>query len=80
MIVDLQQHQTKQALDQIKDRHSDILKLENSIEELCDVFRNVEMLVGMQVNVMKFFTDAKSWALIGTAGSCPIFFIQCVIF
>lgn len=40
---------SKQALSEIETRHSEIIKLENSIRELHDMFRDMAMLVESQV-------------------------------
>lgn len=40
---------TKQALNEIETRHSEIIKLENSIRELHDMFMDMAMLVESQV-------------------------------
>ena len=37
------------SLDQIRARHDDILKIEKSIKELRDMFRDLALLVGDQV-------------------------------
>lgn len=39
----------KQALNEIETRHSEIIKLENSIRELHDMFMDMAMLVESQV-------------------------------
>ncbi|XP_039268061.1 syntaxin-1A-like isoform X2 [Styela clava] len=46
IIIDTQQ--TKQALNDIEARHNDIIKLENSIKELHDMFMDMAMLVEQQ--------------------------------
>lgn len=40
---------TKQALNEIETRHTEIIKLENSIRELHDMFVDMAMLVESQV-------------------------------
>lgn len=40
---------SKQALSEIETRHSEIIKLENSIRELHDMFMDMAMLVESQV-------------------------------
>lgn len=57
---------TKQALNEIETRHSEIIKLENSIRELHDMFMDMAMLVESQVR-----TAAEEWTylLIGIPGS-----------
>lgn len=42
---------TKQALNEIETRHTEIIKLENSIRELHDMFVDMAMLVESQVGV-----------------------------
>lgn len=42
---------TKQALNEIETRHTEIIKLENSIRELHDMFVDMAMLVESQVQV-----------------------------
>lgn len=41
---------TKQALNEIETRHNEIIKLENSIRELHDMFVDMAMLVESQVS------------------------------
>ena len=41
---------SKQALNEIETRHSEIMKLETSIRELHDMFLDMAMLVESQVN------------------------------
>lgn len=43
---------TKQALNEIETRHTEIIKLENSIRELHDMFVDMAMLVESQVRHM----------------------------
>ncbi|KAL7987096.1 hypothetical protein Chor_006015, partial [Crotalus horridus] len=43
---------TKQALNEIETRHSEIIKLENSIRELHDMFMDMAMLVESQKKIM----------------------------
>lgn len=43
---------TKQALNEIETRHTEIIKLENSIRELHDMFVDMAMLVESQVRGM----------------------------
>lgn len=52
--------QAKQSLADIEARHADIIKLENSIRELHDMFIDMAMLVEQQVGV----ATAKTWVLI----------------
>lgn len=59
----------KQALNEIETRHSEIMKLENSIRELHDMFLDMAMLVESQVNappetnISPVYTIAQSWCL-----------------
>lgn len=43
---------SKQALSEIETRHSEIIKLENSIRELHDMFMDMAMLVESQVRTL----------------------------
>lgn len=47
-------HQAKQTLADIEARHADIIKLENSIRELHDMFMDMAMLVESQVMFSAF--------------------------
>ena len=49
IIMDTQQ--AKQTLRDIEARHNDIIKLENSIRELHDMFMDMAMLVESQVHI-----------------------------
>lgn len=55
----METQQAKQTLADIEARHSDIIKLENSIRELHDMFMDMAMLVESQVkpfpNLSTFF-------------------------
>lgn len=42
---------TEQAMNEIETRHSEIIKLENNIRELHDMFTDMAMLVESQVRV-----------------------------
>lgn len=42
---------TEQAMNEIETQHSEILKLENNIRELHDMFMDMAMLVESQVRV-----------------------------
>jgi len=63
IIMDTQQ--TKQALNDIEARHNDIIKLENSIRELHDMFMDMAMMVeqqGEMVNQIEFnVTNASEY-------------------
>lgn len=50
----METQQAKQTLADIEARHSDIIKLENSIRELHDMFMDMAMLVESQV-MLNFF-------------------------
>lgn len=45
----METQQAKQTLKDIEERHNDIIKLENSIRELHDMFMDMAMLVESQV-------------------------------
>ena len=47
----METQQAKQTLADIEARHNDIMKLENSIRELHDMFMDMAMLVESQVRV-----------------------------
>ena len=47
----METQQAKQSLKDIEARHEDIMKLENSIRELHDMFMDMAMLVESQVRV-----------------------------
>lgn len=49
----METQQAKQTLADIEARHADIIKLENSIRELHDMFMDMAMLVESQVRIMK---------------------------
>lgn len=54
----METQQAKQTLADIEARHADIIKLENSIRELHDMFMDMAMLVENQViqlNIATFF-------------------------
>ncbi len=46
--------QSKQALADIEARHADIIKLENSIRELHDMFMDMAILVESQVLIISY--------------------------
>lgn len=58
---------TKQALNEIETRHNEIIKLENSIRELHDMFVDMAMLVESQVRGhggdIGDLTESRQWAL-----------------
>jgi len=47
----METQQARQTLADIEARHADIIKLENSIRELHDMFMDMAMLVESQVNI-----------------------------
>lgn len=49
----METQQAKQTLADIEARHADIIKLENSIRELHDMFMDMAMLVESQVKLLK---------------------------
>lgn len=50
----METQQAKQTLADIEARHADIIKLENSIRELHDMFMDMAMLVESQVSMKNF--------------------------
>lgn len=50
----METQQAKQTLADIEARHADIIKLENSIRELHDMFMDMAMLVESQVRGRRF--------------------------
>lgn len=58
---------TKQALNEIETRHTEIIKLENSIRELHDMFVDMAMLVESQVREREIFPPFSSCHLETTA-------------
>lgn len=48
--IKMDSQMTKQALNEIETRHNEIIKLENSIRELHDMFVDMAMLVESQVS------------------------------
>lgn len=51
----METQQAKQTLADIEARHADIIKLENSIRELHDMFMDMAMLVESQVNYTYYY-------------------------
>lgn len=49
----METQQARQTLADIEARHADIIKLENSIRELHDMFMDMAMLVENQVHIYK---------------------------
>ena len=64
----METQQAKQTLADIEARHADIIKLENSIRELHDMFMDMAMLVESQV--------MKNWFLVSTL---IMVFFGCVV-
>ena len=50
--IKMDSQMTKQALNEIETRHTEIIKLENSIRELHDMFVDMAMLVESQVGAV----------------------------
>lgn len=50
----METQQAKQTLADIEARHADIIKLENSIRELHDMFMDMAMLVESQVRIARY--------------------------
>ncbi|KAG7272686.1 hypothetical protein CRUP_029625 [Coryphaenoides rupestris] len=50
--IKMDSQMTKQALNEIETRHTEIIKLENSIRELHDMFVDMAMLVESQKKIM----------------------------
>lgn len=53
----METQQAKQTLADIEARHADIIKLENSIRELHDMFMDMAMLVESQVREHSFLVS-----------------------
>lgn len=64
----METQQAKQTLADIEARHADIIKLENSIRELHDMFMDMAMLVESQV--MNYGCETT---LFGSCFKCPPF-------
>ncbi|TNN80371.1 Syntaxin-1A [Liparis tanakae] len=52
---------TEQAMNEIETRHTEIIKLENSIRELHDMFMDMAMLVESQVNTWILSVPTALW-------------------
>lgn len=61
--IKMDSQMTKQALNEIETRHTEIIKLENSIRELHDMFVDMAMLVESQVHDLK--TPNESYRSLG---------------
>lgn len=57
----METQQARQTLADIEARHADIIKLENSIRELHDMFMDMAMLVENQVYILSI-TLYRFWA------------------
>ncbi len=55
----METQQARQTLADIEARHADIIKLENSIKELHDMFMDMAMLVENQVKIRLHFSEIK---------------------
>ena len=65
----METQQAKQTLADIEARHADIMKLENSIRELHDMFMDMAMLVESQVRPLGWAgTDRDSEARVQGTG------------
>lgn len=56
----METQQARQTLADIEARHADIIKLENSIRELHDMFMDMAMLVESQVRSKQLYANS-SW-------------------
>lgn len=56
----METQQAKQTLADIEARHADIIKLENSIRELHDMFMDMAMLVENQVHIFLFHIKKRN--------------------
>jgi len=57
----METQQARQTLADIEARHADIIKLENSIRELHDMFMDMAMLVESQVSVLRRRIRFSQW-------------------
>jgi t-SNARE complex subunit (syntaxin) len=60
----METQQAKQTLADIEARHADIMKLENSIRELHDMFMDMAMLVESQVKNNQFIIFFETFIII----------------
>lgn len=65
---------TKQALNEIETRHTEIIKLENSIRELHDMFVDMAMLVESQVRRAAAGSDTSARELMLNPGMWSLCF------
>lgn len=74
---------TEQAMNEIETRHNEIIKLENSIRELHDMFMDMAMLVESQVKTLmpSQFLQLCAWGstkcLWGMGGAGAVFIQKC---
>ena len=67
----METQQAKQTLADIEARHADIIKLENSIRELHDMFMDMAMLVESQVmKICLSFSRRYLWVAV-VVSACP---------
>lgn len=77
--IKMDSQMTKQALNEIETRHTEIIKLENSIRELHDMFVDMAMLVESQVRpvMQQEINAARQRAAVGRVelnSACRVFF------
>lgn len=70
----METQQAKQTLADIEARHADIIKLENSIRELHDMFMDMAMLVESQVRSSNFMQIYHGNNLLKTNYTIFLFF------
>lgn len=63
---------TEQAMNEIETRHNEIIKLENSIRELHDMFMDMAMLVESQVKTKKIINPTVNTRCPHASGSCAV--------
>lgn len=66
---------TEQAMNEIETRHNEIIKLENSIRELHDMFMDMAMLVESQVK--KTLMPPQYQQLCGSESSAKLMLGRC---
>jgi len=69
----METQQARQTLADIEARHADIIKLENSIRELHDMFMDMAMLVENQVCILNIIYYNESFLIL--IGSCKLLFL-----
>lgn len=69
---------TEQAMNEIETRHNEIIKLENSIRELHDMFMDMAMLVESQVKTLQFrhLSFVSATVCLGLCQTAGAVFIQ----